>query len=139
MNHTLTRLGHLFVGAALLAAPAFVQSAQTPAPSAETRTTGVLVMLSVKPDVERDRILEVMPEEIRATVRLYLAGKIREWYSRSDGRGVVFILGSKDVDEARIVMESLPLSKHHFVDLDYTALAPLTPLRLLLANPAPRQ
>jgi len=31
--------------------------------------------------------MNVMPAEIRATVKLYLDGKIRQWYSRGDGRG----------------------------------------------------
>jgi hypothetical protein len=101
----------------------------------QANTTDVLVMVSAKPDVERDRIMKVMPEEIRATVRLYLDGKIRQWYSRSDGRGVVFILSSKDVDEARSVMEGLPLSKHKFVNLEFIAMSPLKPLGLLLDAP----
>jgi len=79
-----------------------------------------------------------MPDEIRATVHLYLDGKIRQWYSRADGKGVVFILDCKDVDEARSVMEALPLAKEQLVNLEFTALAPLTPLRLLLEGPPPR-
>jgi hypothetical protein len=94
--------------------------------------TDVLVMLAVKSDVERERVMKVMPDEIRATVRLYLDGKIRQWYSRADGKGVVFILDCKDVAEARSVMEALPLAKAQLVNLEFTALTPLTPLRLLL-------
>ena len=89
-------------------------------------------MLTIKPDIERERVMKVMPDEIRATVRLYLDGKIRQWYSRADGKGVVFILDCKGVDEARSVMEALPLAKEQLVNLEFTALTPLTPLRLLL-------
>jgi hypothetical protein len=89
-------------------------------------------MLTIKPDIERERVMKVMPDEIRATVRLYLDGKIRQWYSRADGKGVVFVLDCKDVDEARSVMEALPLARGQFVNLEFTALIPLTPLRLLL-------
>jgi hypothetical protein len=35
-------------------------------------------MLTIKPDIERERVMKVMPDEIRATVRLYLDGKIRQ-------------------------------------------------------------
>ena len=100
--------------------------------------TDVLVMLTVKPGVERERVTKVMPDEIRATVRLYLDGKIRQWYSRADGKGVVFILDCKDVAEAKSVMEALPLGKEQLVNLEFTALTPLTPLRLLLDGQAGR-
>ena len=116
----------------LVTVPAMAQPPQA-------QTTDVLVMLTVKPAVQRDRIVSLMPDEIRATVRLYLDGKLRQWYGRSDGRGVVFILGCQDVAQARSIMETLPLSRHHFVDLEYTPMGPLTPLRLLLADSVPRQ
>ena len=103
---------------------------------APTVTTDVLVMLTIKPGIERQQVMAVMQDEVRDTVRLYLAGKIRQWYSRSDGRGVIFILSSKDVAEAKTVMESLPLSKANLADLEYTPMSPLAPLGLLLGAPA---
>jgi hypothetical protein len=57
-----------------------------------------------------------MPAEIRATVPLYLDGKIQQWFTRGDGRGVIFILNCKDVAEARALIESLPLSKENLMD-----------------------
>lgn len=78
------------------------------------------------------KVMKVMPDEIRSTVRLYLDGKIRQWYSRADGKGVVFFLGCKDVAEATSVMEALPLARERLVNVEFTSLAPLTPLRLLL-------
>lgn len=107
--------------------------AQTPTPAP---TTAVLVNLTIKPDVDRAQMVKVMPDEVRATLKLYLDGKIQQWYSRSDGRGVMFILNATDVAAARAVMEELPLSKANLANYDYTALGPLTPLRALLAVPA---
>jgi hypothetical protein len=98
-------------------------------------TTGVLVILTVKAGVTREQVMAVMPAEIRQTVQLYLNGKIREWYSRGDGRGVVFLLDARDVAEAEAVMEGLPLARQHLMDHDYIAVGPLLPLRLLIANP----
>ena len=43
-------------------------------------------------------------------MRLYLNGPIRQWYSRGDSKGVVFMLDCKDVAEAHAVMDGLPLS-----------------------------
>src|SRR6266849_5046500 len=75
-------LSRLAVGLILIS-PLYPQS-----PAAPARATDVLVTLTVKPGDERERVMKVMPDEIRATVRLYLDGKIRQWYWRADGKGV---------------------------------------------------
>ena len=98
-------------------------------------TTGVMVILTVKAGVTREQVMAVMPNEIRQTVQLYLNGKIREWHSRSDGRGVVLLLDTRDVAEAQTIMEGLPLAKQDLMDHEYIAVGPLLPLRLLMANP----
>jgi len=98
-------------------------------------TTGVMAIVTVKAGVTREQVMAVMPDEIRQTVQLYLNGKIREWYSRGDGRGVVLLLDTRDVAEAQTIMEGLPLAKQHLMDHEYIAVGPLVPLRLLMANP----
>ena len=99
-------------------------------------TTGVLALLTAKPGVTRERVMAIMPGEIRATVQLYLNGKIREWYSREDGRGAVFLLNVQDVAEAEAIMESLPLGKEDLLEHEYIPVGPLVPLRLLLGSPS---
>ncbi|MCZ3379624.1 hypothetical protein JJQ51_27155 [Rhizobium sp. AG207R] len=93
-----------------------------------------MVILTVKAGVTRERVMAIMPDEIRRTAQLYLDGKIREWYSRGDGRGAVFLLDSRDVADAHAIMEGLPLAKQNLMDHEYIAIGPLLPLRLLLAN-----
>jgi hypothetical protein len=105
------------------------------AQAASPTTTGVIVILTVKAGVTREQVMAVMPAEIRQTVQLYLNGKIREWYSRGDGRGVVLLLDTRDIAEAQTIMEGLPLAKQNLMDHDYIAVGPLMPLRLLVANP----
>ena len=102
-------------------------------------TTGVMVILTVKASATREQVMAVMPAEIRATVQLYLNGKIREWYSRGDGRGVVFLLDTRDVAEAQAIVEGLPLAKENVIDHEYIAIGPLLPLPLLMANPQLKQ
>ena len=102
------------------------------------KTTEVMVILTVKQGVTRQQIMAVMPSEIRETVKLYLDGKIRQWYSRGDGRGVVFLVDAKTEDEARAIMETLPLAKEQLLDDQYIPVGPLMPLRALLA-PAAQQ
>ena len=108
-----------------------VAQAQATSPT----TTGVMVILTAKAGVTPEQVMAIMPAEIRQTVQLYLNGKIREWYSRGDGRGVVFFLDTSDVAEAHTIMEGLPLAKQDLMDHEYIAVGPLLPLRLLMANP----
>jgi len=96
------------------------------------KTTAVLVIETPKPGVTPQQIMAVIPEEIRATVKLYLDGKIREWYSRGDGKGVVFLVDAKTEDEARALMETLPLAKEQLMDHEYIPVGPLMPLRALV-------
>jgi len=96
------------------------------------KTTEVLVIQTPKQGVTAQQILAVIPAEIRATVKLYLDGKIRQWYSRGDGKGVVFLVDAKTEDEARALMETLPLAKEQLMDHEYIPVGPLMPLRALL-------
>lgn len=98
----------------------------------QPKVTGVLVMLSPKPGVTVEQVMKIMPAEIRATVPLYLDGKIQQWFTRGDGRGVIFLLDCKDVVEARNLIESLPLSKENLLDEQFIPVGPLLPLGMLL-------
>jgi len=98
------------------------------------KTTEVMVILTARPGIGREQIMKVMPAEIRATVKLYLDGKIRQWYSRGDGRGVVLFLDVKTVEEAHAIMDTLPLSKESLMDHDYISVGPLLPLASLVSG-----
>ena len=130
-----------FLIAALpVASVAQSQSGQTPSASgvALPKTTEVMVILTAKQGVTRQQITAVMPSEIRETVKLYLDGKIRQWYSRGDGKGVIFLIDAKTQDEARTVMETLPLSKEQLMDHEYIPVGPLMPLMGLMGAGAQR-
>src|SRR5215470_19901847 len=100
-------------------------------------TTEVIVIQTPKQGVTPKQVMAVIPDEIQATVKLYLDGKIRQWYSRGDGKGVVFLLDVRTEDEARALMETLPLAKEHLMDHEYIPVGPLMPLRAL--NPGALQ
>ncbi|MBA0085090.1 MAG: hypothetical protein HRJ53_08845 [Acidobacteria bacterium Pan2503] len=96
------------------------------------KTTEVLVIETPKKGATPQQIMAVIPAEIRATVKLYLDGKIRQWYSRGDGKGVIFLVDAKTEEEARAIMETLPLAKERLMDHQYIAVGPLMPLRALM-------
>ena len=96
------------------------------------KTTEVMVIVTARQGVTRQQIMAVMPSEIRETVKLYLDGKIRQWFSRSDGKAVILLLAAKTEDEARAVMATLPLSREQLVDDEYIPVGPLVPLMGLI-------
>jgi len=98
--------------------------------------TAVLATLTVKPGIDRTALLSTMPQEVTDTVKLYLDGKIQQWFARGDGRGVVFIMNAKSVEEAKAITDALPLIKSNLATFEFMPLGPLTPLRFLLTPPA---
>jgi hypothetical protein len=121
--------------------PAASVLAQTKPPSGvpSPKTTEVMVIMTAKQGVTRQQIMNVIPAEIRATVKLYLDGKIRQWYSRSDGRGVVVFIDVKTVDEAHAIVDTLPLSKEDLMDHEYIPVGPLLPLAGLIGGEPAQQ
>jgi hypothetical protein len=78
----------------------------------------------LKPAVVLRQLAERLEHRDR---KLYLDGEIRQWYSKGDGRGVIFILGAKTVDEAHAIRDTLPLSKENLMDYVYIPIGPLPP------------
>jgi len=114
-------------------------SAQPPSDVPSPRTTEVMVILTARQGVTRQQIMNIMPLEIRATVKLYLDGKIRQWYSRGDGKGVIFLIDAKTVEEAHAVIDTMPLSKENLMDHEYIPVGPLLPLTALIGTGPTRQ
>jgi hypothetical protein len=121
---------YLLLAFAMVLAP-MAQGQSTPP---QPKITGVLTILTPKPGATVEQIMKIMPAEIRATVPLYLDGKIQQWFTRGDGKGVIFLLNCKDIAEARALIESLPLSKENLVDEQFIPVGPLLPLGILLRD-----
>ena len=119
----------------LTAATAMVSSAQSPTTTMTSGpTTHVLALGRITSGTTRDKVMLMMQEEVRDTVRLYLAGKLDQWFVRRDQNGVVFLLNVSTIDEARTLLEKLPLGRAKLMEFDLIPLGPLTPLGLLLQD-----
>ncbi|WP_293381098.1 hypothetical protein [Phenylobacterium sp.] len=114
-----------------LALPAAAQPAMPPVP-----TTKILAIGTIAPGSDMAKATAILPSEVRATAQLYLEGKIDQWYSLQDKRGVAFILNVTDPKAARDMLEALPLGRAHLMTFELTPLGPLNPLRQLLGPPA---
>lgn len=75
----------------------------------------------------------ILPSEVRETVRLYLAGKIDQWFVKQDQSGVVFILNLTDPTQAHDLLDKLPLGQAGLMEFQLIPLGPLSPLRALLS------
>ena len=96
-----------------------------------TPTTKILAIGTINPGVDPTKVFAILPNEVRDTVDLYLNGKIDQWYSQQERRGVVFILNVTDPAAARDMLEKLPLGQAHFMSFKLIPIGPLNPLRQL--------
>jgi len=101
--------------------------------------TGVLVQLTIKPSIKPQTFMPHMPAEVRDTVLLYLAGHISQWWSLCDSPGVLFLFTATSVEAVQQLMAALPLVREDLVDLTFTRVGPLTPLRTLVNIATPPQ
>lgn len=125
------RAGLALCAAALGAAPALAQPAGPPA----APTTRILAIGHMTPKFTPAILRTELPDEVRETVKLYLQGKIAEWYARNDRPGVVFVLNTADPKEAQQLLGALPFGRDGLLEFDLIPLGPLTPLGVLLNGP----
>jgi hypothetical protein len=102
------------------------QSANPPTP-----TTRILAIGTVNSGVDPAAVRSILPTEVRETVKLYLDGRIDQWFSLQDRSGVAFILNVTDPAVARDMLEKLPLGQAHLMSFELIPLGPLSPLRQL--------
>lgn len=111
--------------------------AQTPksSPLPPTPTNRILAIGRFNAPPTPDQFKLLSSQEVPDTLRLYLAGKIDQWYSIQNDNGVVFILNASTVEEAHTMLEALPLGQAKLMTFQLIPLGPISPLALLLPKP----
>ena len=104
--------------------------------AAKTLTTKVLAIGVWTAKAPPEARPAIMPAEARDTLRLMLAGKIDQWFAKTDGSGAVFLLNVTDTAEAHALLEALPLGQAGMMTFELIPVGPLWPLGLLLRKPA---
>jgi hypothetical protein len=130
----LAALAALWLTGVLAMASALAQTVpdQPPLPSVLTRILAIGHLTAT-----RTQAGPLLPSEVRATLRLYLDGKIDQWFAKPDETVVVFLMNVPSEKDARDLLEKLPLGQAGFMKFELIPLGPLSPLGLLLAKPAP--
>ena len=101
------------------------------AQTATTPTTKILAIGTINPGVDQAQVNAILPSEVKDTVNLYLAGKIDQWSSLQDRKGLAFIVTVTDPAAAHEMLEKLPLGQAHIMSFELIPLGPLNPLRKL--------
>jgi hypothetical protein len=79
------------LGSLFLAGPSAAQHTSPPTP-----TTRILAIGTVNPGADSAAVKSILPTEVRETLKLYLDGKIDQWFSLQGRNGVAFILNVTD-------------------------------------------
>jgi muconolactone delta-isomerase len=74
---------------------------------------------------------DVMAHEVPATLKLYLEGKIEQFWFRENA-GPIFLLNVESVEEAKAALSKLPMVAQNLATLELIPVAPLRPLGLLI-------
>jgi hypothetical protein len=94
----------------------------------------ILVLDKTPAGVTSEQIKPHLEAELRKIWSLYESNVIREMYFRGDKPGAVFILESKDLPEARAVIDSLPFVEHGLADFELIPLVNFPHIARLFAK-----
>ena len=91
----------------------------------------VFALYSVKAGFTPEQRKEHMPQEVPATLQLYLEGKIEQFWFRENA-GPIFLMNVESVEQARAALEQLPLVAARLASFELIPVSPLMPLGLLI-------
>jgi hypothetical protein len=91
----------------------------------------VMAIASLKAPLTPEQRQQIMPNEVPATLKLYLNGTIEQFWFR-DKAGPVFLMNVESVEQAKAVLDSLPLTASTLATYELMPLSPLMPLGMLI-------
>jgi hypothetical protein len=75
---------------------------------------------------------QYMPTEVPDTLKLYLTGKIEQFWLRENMGGTIFLMNVDSVAEAKSLLDALPLTEADLLTFDLMPVGPLSPLGMLI-------
>ena len=92
----------------------------------------VMAVGSIIKPLSPEQRQQIMPKEVPDTLKLYLDGKIEQFWYRQDVPGVIFLMNVESVEQAKATVEALPLAAGGYAKYDFMQVGPLAPLSLLI-------
>ena len=74
---------------------------------------------------------QILPKEVPHTLKLYLDGKIEQFWFRAD-TGPIFLMNVESLDQAKAELATLPLVVAGLMTYELMPVTPLRPLGLLI-------
>jgi hypothetical protein len=91
----------------------------------------VMAIASVSVPLTPEQRKEHMPNEVPATLKLYLDGKIEQFWFRENA-GPIFLMNVDSIEDAKATLATLPLVASNVMSYDLMPVGPLIPLALLI-------
>ena len=92
----------------------------------------ILAIDKVLPEATPEKVKENFMKDVNHTVKMYLADVVREIYFRQDRSGTIMMLEAPTLDDARAMIDKLPMVQAGLIAFDLIPLGPYVPLALLL-------
>ena len=91
----------------------------------------VFAIASIPPTVALADVQKHLPDEVPATLKLYLEGKIEQFWFREKA-GPIFLMNVESVEQAKAILDALPLVAEDLMRYELLPVTTLTPLGLLM-------
>lgn len=92
----------------------------------------ILALDKVLPGATPDKVKENFMKDVNHTIKMYLADVVRDMYFRQDRSGTVLMLEAPSVEDARTLIDRMPMVQAGLIDFDLIPIGPFVPLALLL-------
>jgi hypothetical protein len=92
----------------------------------------VLAIGSITKPMPDEQRAQIMPHEVPHTLKLYLDGKVDQYWFRQDKPGPVFLMNVESVDAAKAIIDEMPIVKGGFAAYEFIPVGPLAPLGMLI-------
>ena len=93
----------------------------------------VMAIASAKSTLTPENLKQHMPEEVPATLKLYLDGKIEQFWFREKA-GPIFLMNVESVEQAKATLDELSLVAADLMTYELMPVGPLAPLGRLIAG-----
>ncbi|MCB8882796.1 hypothetical protein ACELLULO517_21300 [Acidisoma cellulosilytica] len=94
----------------------------------------VMAIGSLTQPLTPEQRAEVMPKEVPHTLKLYLDGKVDQFWFRQDQPGPIFLMNAETVEQAKATTDQMPLVIAGYATYTFIPVGPLAPLGMLIAG-----
>ncbi|MGF6770220.1 hypothetical protein P3T18_002699 [Paraburkholderia sp. GAS199] len=91
----------------------------------------VFAIASAQLTLTPDKLQQHMPSEVPATLKLYLDGKVEQFWFREKA-GPIFLMNVESVEQAKATLDALPLVADGLMTYEFLPVGPLAPLGRLI-------